>query len=346
MKKGILIISLLTIILSAQAVKIGLVVEFPDGETFTQCLNVQEETNGYDVLENTNLDLSWSYDSTWGHALCGINGIGCPAENCFCSSDYWGFYIREYGDSSWKYSPVGFDGGGICEMHYCASHGDLLGFAYGPYGTKPTLYSFEEICPSQERRRRGSYNVQIEPENPQEGDLVKITLIDNETSEGIKNAEIEIFAGTLGRSKTIFSGKTNRDGYLEFSLQEAGNYKLRVNTPGYNPPQFHSTLVIVEVTTTTPTTTTYPATTTSTTTITPTTSHTTTTVRSPEGTITPTTSTILATTSTTTTITLTNKELPITGEAVKFPSGESFILFGFLLLLLLCFFTFKKVKRK
>ena len=130
--KKALIAALLALILAAtaQAERIGVVVTFPDGTTHKECIETEDNASAYEIMQQTSLPLGWSYDSTWGHGMCSINSIGCPEDNCYCSSDYWGFYI---GTGSWHYSPVGFDAGDCWNRdwnswdgHYCARDGDLI----------------------------------------------------------------------------------------------------------------------------------------------------------------------------------------------------------------------------
>jgi len=157
MKNRILVLSIIGILaISVNAVTVGVVVRYSDGEEFTKCVSVPEGTNGYDVLEETDLDIEWYYyDALFGHSLCKIEDTGCPSSNCWCGGDsYWGFLIKRSGEDSWTYSPVGFDGGESCwnndplswNGHYCAEADDMIGLAWGTYGTQPTNYEFSEVC--------------------------------------------------------------------------------------------------------------------------------------------------------------------------------------------------------
>jgi hypothetical protein len=147
MKAYSTLLILLMLASSAAAISVGFAIQYPDGTVDKGCLNLPEDADGYTTLQNTSINLTW-HDSgpALGRGLCAIDGVGCPAENCWCTNKYWGFYIRNLGESDWTYSPVGFDGGTSCGEHYCAKEGDVLGFAYGEYGTKPGLVSFDEVC--------------------------------------------------------------------------------------------------------------------------------------------------------------------------------------------------------
>ncbi len=146
MKRIFILAFTLLLICNVWGIKVGVVVEFPDGKLWYRCLNVEENEDGYRLMEKTGLNLEWSYYNTLGHALCKIENTGCPASNCFCNDKYWNFYTASIGDREWIYSSVGFDGGSSCNEHYCAKYGDLLGFAYGGFGTKPKFFEFRDVC--------------------------------------------------------------------------------------------------------------------------------------------------------------------------------------------------------
>ncbi len=158
MNKKILVtgIFLIFLINSANSAQIGVVVEFPDKSIVKKCVVTAENASGYEVMQSTGLNIEWSAPSQYGHALCKINGVGDDASGTACAwgSNYWGFYIKEFNDENWTYSPVGHDGGSDCwngdfisyDGHYCARDKDMLGYAYGEYGTIPMLYNFRNVC--------------------------------------------------------------------------------------------------------------------------------------------------------------------------------------------------------
>src|SRR3989338_8969323 len=154
MKKIWLVVVLLFLIKTVSAVSVGVVVDYPNSTVFTQCLSVDRDTNGYDILQKSELAVAWSSAGIYGHALFKIDGVGdeVAGTNCQWGSDYWGFFLVD--NNTWGYSPVGLDAPGDCWNrdfssfggHYCAQHEDVLGFAYGPFGKEPTLYDFGRIC--------------------------------------------------------------------------------------------------------------------------------------------------------------------------------------------------------
>jgi hypothetical protein len=146
---------LIAVLLGGAAADVGVVVELPDGTVYTECVDVSDGSSAYSVMQKTDLDLEWSEEGQYGRMLCMINGVGDPVAGTMCgySGSYWGFQLALGSASSWHYSPVGF-GAGDCwdrdfesfEGHYCAQHGDVLGFAYGGFGAEPEFFGFDEIC--------------------------------------------------------------------------------------------------------------------------------------------------------------------------------------------------------
>jgi hypothetical protein len=134
--------------------KVGVVITFPDNSIYAQCLDVSEDTSGFDLLNELSLKTTWSDVSTYGHQLCQINNVGDEVSGNYCSYNgkYWGFFKEKGND--WQYLPVGFDAGDKCWNndlnsylgHYCTKEGDLIGLRYGEYGEIPEYYSFDDIC--------------------------------------------------------------------------------------------------------------------------------------------------------------------------------------------------------
>jgi hypothetical protein len=142
-------------LLGENAADVGVVVEFPNGTVYTQCVEISDGESAYRLLRETELDIDWSGKGAWGRALCMINGVGddVVGDGCDWGSDYWGFYLALDNGTSWDYSPVGFDMGDCWNRefdsfsgHYCAQDGDMVGFAYGGFGTKPDFRKFTQVC--------------------------------------------------------------------------------------------------------------------------------------------------------------------------------------------------------
>jgi hypothetical protein len=262
-KKAVLGAILITILaITAQAARVGVVVTFPDGTTNTECVTIDENASAYEVLQQTSFAIGWSDDPNWGHGMCNINTVGCPTDNCYCTSDYWGFYIAK-SDSSWKYSPVGFDAGDACwngdwnswDGHYCASDGDMLGFAYGPYGTKPESTSYASVCPKEAPGAMGHggglFNMTlIIPDELHKNTPIQVTLEDTKRNRTVKKAEIAAY-DDAGGSARLYHGFTDANGQATFNISKTGEYTLEIRAQDYHT--ISRVLNILEETTTTTT---------------------------------------------------------------------------------------------
>jgi len=135
------------------AAKVGVVVEFKNGKIYKECVEVSENTDGYDLLQKTKLDILWSPTSAFGQLICQINGEGTDVQGNFCEffGEFWNFNIAKNND--WIHSPVGHNGPGGCwnrdEIsfvgHYCTRGGDVLGYKFTDSGAPPFI-SFDDIC--------------------------------------------------------------------------------------------------------------------------------------------------------------------------------------------------------
>jgi len=132
---------------AAGASRVAVVINQPQGATYTKCLSVDQSLNAYELLEYTGLDITWSSPGPWGHGLCAIDGTGCPAQNCFCDPENsWRFYLKIWDSNAWTASMKSFDGGGNCDEHYCAQDGDMIGLVYGSDGSEPGSFKYSDIC--------------------------------------------------------------------------------------------------------------------------------------------------------------------------------------------------------
>lgn len=80
--------------------------------------------SGLRALELTGLEVVTS-TTAFGTAVCSIGGVGCSADECFCSSNYWGYNYWDGND--WQGYMVGADASTI-------SDGAVEGWRWGPFG--------------------------------------------------------------------------------------------------------------------------------------------------------------------------------------------------------------------
>ncbi len=157
------VLAMVVLLRLVSAANVGVVVTYPNGTDFKQCVGANTNSNGYEILNEANLNVGWSNHAEWGHSPCNINGVGLDVVGDSCkwslgTTDYWSFSIVD--GESWKYSATGWDAQGdscwdrvydyvrVRHDHYCAVQGDVLGFAYGPYGKEPTFYNYDNVCPN------------------------------------------------------------------------------------------------------------------------------------------------------------------------------------------------------
>lgn len=123
----------------------GLVIQFPDGQVETACVEFsEEEITGVDLLNRSGLPVTFDYSSGLGAKVCKIKETGCnyPGEDCWCQCQgspctYWNYWQLR-GDL-WVYSPLGASDRRLGD-------GDVDGWVWGDGQQPPSLLSLDEIC--------------------------------------------------------------------------------------------------------------------------------------------------------------------------------------------------------
>lgn len=116
----------------------GLVVYFEDSNRETRCVNFTETSiSGYELLQRSGLSIIASFEAQ-GAAICKIEELGCPSNDCFCQSppDYWSYWQLE--DGEWVYAAKGSSNTQIQD-------GDVDAWVWGP-GDPPPYIDFDQIC--------------------------------------------------------------------------------------------------------------------------------------------------------------------------------------------------------
>ena len=151
MKKSILSLVLITLAFLAVPVwaqgphRAGLVVQFPDGQVETLCVEFAEaEITGAHLLDRSGLTGIQDYSSGLGAKVCKIEETGCdyPGENCWCQCQgspcaYWNYW--QWKDGRWVYSPVGASDRRLRD-------GDIDSWVWGDGQNPPPPVSLDEIC--------------------------------------------------------------------------------------------------------------------------------------------------------------------------------------------------------
>lgn len=114
-----------------------IVVDFGNGQVITRRVTFDTPAiSGLEALQRSGLDLEIATYS-FGSAVCAIEGVGCPATNCFCnSSQYWSYH---YWDGGWQSYMVGASGSVL-------SSGAVEGWAWGSFGTQPPAVSTQTLA--------------------------------------------------------------------------------------------------------------------------------------------------------------------------------------------------------
>jgi hypothetical protein len=82
-----------------------LVVHFEGASRVVRTLDFTEPISGLALLEQSDLDVVKA-EFDWGTAVCSIEGVGCPADDCFCQENAFWSYLFWDGDA-WASYPVG-----------------------------------------------------------------------------------------------------------------------------------------------------------------------------------------------------------------------------------------------
>lgn len=122
----------------------AVVVEHGNGRLQTACVTFNEpQISGLELLQRANLSLEVA-EQAGSAAVCGIEGTGCPAEDCFCACrsgadcQFWNYAHQNEG--AWQFSSVG-------ASHYAITNGAVDGWRWGNNGSLPTAApSFLSIC--------------------------------------------------------------------------------------------------------------------------------------------------------------------------------------------------------
>jgi hypothetical protein len=71
---------------------VSVVVQFSDTDRLIRKVEFSSSTiSGLNALLNSGLDVV-TKDMGWGIAVCSIEGVGCPASDCFCAfPKYWSY---------------------------------------------------------------------------------------------------------------------------------------------------------------------------------------------------------------------------------------------------------------
>ncbi|HEY8058655.1 MAG TPA: hypothetical protein VID94_07880 [Acidimicrobiales bacterium] len=129
----------------SQAVHRAAIVVDTGSGVVSRCVTFSEDSiSGITALQRAGLAPVVRSFSGTGGAVCGLNGLGCPADSsCLtCQApNYWAYYRADNGAGGFSYSPVGAGSTQVTD-------GDVEGWRWGS-GAGPAFRSFGSICPLQ-----------------------------------------------------------------------------------------------------------------------------------------------------------------------------------------------------
>ena len=116
----------------------GVVIQNSTGDVITRCIEFQEESITVEtLLERSGFRLVTEQFS-FGASICFLHDDGALDCSPHPQDWFWGFYVQP--QDEWELAPVGISSA-------TATHGDVFGFVYGPFGeSPPPSASFESVC--------------------------------------------------------------------------------------------------------------------------------------------------------------------------------------------------------
>ncbi len=111
-----------------------IVVQVDDNDAIVRDIGFTAPVSGLKALEMTGLDVI-TYDAGWSIAVCSIDGVGCPADNCFgCDPDgkYWSYNYWDNSLNDWQGYSVGATSSSL-------NNGAIDGWRWGAWGANPML---------------------------------------------------------------------------------------------------------------------------------------------------------------------------------------------------------------
>jgi len=125
--------------------QVGLVIGLPNGQEYLEIVTVPMTATTFDVLKAAKIVLI-SQTTSFGPAVCSINGTGCPATNCFCDlAHFWAYYHLNAASRTWTVAQESVGA-------YVPPGGAVEGFAWSGFDAnynptvKPPVYTFSEIA--------------------------------------------------------------------------------------------------------------------------------------------------------------------------------------------------------
>jgi hypothetical protein len=124
--------------------RVGLVIAYPEGEEHLEIVEVPVAATTFDVLEAADIELA-SESTDFGPAICSIDSVGCPAEDCFCDpAHYWAYYHLDAETETWSAAVEGVGA-------FVPADGAVEGLAWSGFDdsfnptVQPPVHTFDQI---------------------------------------------------------------------------------------------------------------------------------------------------------------------------------------------------------
>jgi hypothetical protein len=116
----------------------GLAIFYGNESFFDACVSFAGNSiSGLDLLQRSGLRIETATNPNQGSAVCKIEDVGDPANNCFGSMpDYWSYW--HFGEGGWEYSVVGAEQSQVV-------NGGVYAWTWG-VGDPPPAISYQNIC--------------------------------------------------------------------------------------------------------------------------------------------------------------------------------------------------------
>ncbi|MBL7050976.1 hypothetical protein ISS04_02310 [Candidatus Woesearchaeota archaeon] len=242
MKQIIWVMMILVLVGLGVAAEVCVVVEFPD-KIESECLDVDEGSSGYELLEKSGFSAFWNEYPGWGYMLCKIGGVGTEAAvggGCEYDGEYWAFYTADNGEL--EYSMVGLSS-------YEVNDGDLLVLSYGDGTTIPVMLKIDNLkayVDGHKDKNVDETGGTIKDVRP--GSIVKLkfdikNLFDKDTDVEMENVELRVVLRDIDNGGDIeleveelsISADKEEEIEIEFEIPlqlKEKNYELSIELNG------------------------------------------------------------------------------------------------------------------
>jgi len=210
----------------AAAGGVGVVVQYDDARFEARCVAAAGGETAADVLARSGFSLDIA-DFGWGKAVCGVDGVGCPAANCWCAgSSFWS--LKQKNGGAWQDASVG-----ISDLR--VNDGDAIGLRWGAFGA--AMADAPDPCATAPAQNRADAR-DVEAMNAsftREG--CRLTGLETQTSSGnvVPYALVRVLSSEGGVNQKILERESDGEGFVPLRGLADGIYRVQVLYPNAVP---------------------------------------------------------------------------------------------------------------